>query len=342
MEQKPIDFYVYETNVGYYYKHSVNLYFFDTSYLINSTPPVQAEGGFYFSKEPITSVSVKKAGSGYIEKFTLRSPLTATPTLPEEIPFSESGWEYDDDDGKYKFNGKYETLYAFYEPVYKYTEPCFEDVPFNIIVKGTWEVTSPFKQDEMKIRITNTNRYSDKPAEVSLSSFVCYDDLEKAITPAFLLHSRPCSLTSKQVYQIVRQHIKDNYDRSVAQLSSDYDFCFTVKKVIHTDKEKKQEILTAKNKSYRPPKFKTVKITESVDVFEMTWDGAGSNNKGGYGNYTVISPWHADNLQEMKENIGQYLKGLMEEINKPLTVCQCCGGYGVMEYKIGTNERGGK
>ncbi len=47
-----------------------------------------------------------------------------------------------------------------------------------------------------------------------------------------MLSSRPCKLTSKQMYDITRKYIKDNIDLSKAKITSDYKFCFAVKKII--------------------------------------------------------------------------------------------------------------
>ena len=41
------------------------------------------------------------------------------------------------------------------------------------------------------------------------------------------------------------------------------------------------------------------------------------------------------------EHIQQYLKDLMQEINKPVVECQHCNGLGCITKTIGTNERGG-
>jgi hypothetical protein len=56
--------------------------------------------------------------------------------------------------------------------------------------------------------------------------------LERMLTPEFALHERPCSITSKQTYDIVRYYVKENIDPKQAEVTSDYDFCFTVKKKV--------------------------------------------------------------------------------------------------------------
>ena len=154
------------------------------------------------------------------------------------------------------------------------------------------------------------------------------------------MHTRPCTLTSQQVYKIVRAHIQNNIDGKVARITSNYDFCFEVQRVVqHKPVEIKREKLTASLKSYRPPRFTTsVSTNKLVKLFSMTWAGAGKGTKG-YGDYPIIDGWKADSLQELYDNMQQYLSDLMQEINKPVVECLHCNGTGQVTKTVETNAR---
>ena len=59
------------------------------------------------------------------------------------------------------------------------------------------------------------------------------------IIPDILIHNYPCEISSVDLYSVVRQYIKDNIDTKVAKITTDYNFCFEVKKLIplHTPKD---------------------------------------------------------------------------------------------------------
>ena len=119
-------------------------------------------------------------------------------------------------------------------------------------------------------------------------------------------------------------------------VTSDYDFCFTVKRKITIKPiTTRREIKKDNGRSYASPKFKTIiQQFKEIEIFEMTPE----DKK--YGGYTPIAPWHANNLREMKEQIETYLANLMEEINKPVAECECCNGTGhVVGPNIDTNAR---
>ena len=190
----------------------------------------------------------------------------------------------------------------------------------------------------MKFQYRDGN-YSEPIREADLSAVAVFSDIERMITPEFLLHTRPCSLTSQQVYKIVRAHIQNNIDGKVARITSNYDFCFEVQRVVqHKPVEIKKEKLTASLKSYRPPRFATTVSTNNlVKLFSMTWQGAHQGK--GYGDYPIIDGWKAYSLQELYDNMQQYLSDLMQEINKPMIKCNYCNGTGCITKLIETNQR---
>ena len=235
---------------------------------------------------------------------------------------------------------KTRNLVSLYQ--HDYTELPSEIVPVEVeLVKlRDLHIENYEAPAEMKIQVQDGN-YGGKLQVQDLSKVAVFADIERMLTPEFLLHTRPCSLTSEQVYKIVRAHILNNIDGKVARVTSNYDFCFAVEKIIETKPyEVKTEKLTSGMRSYKPPRFTTAtKTTKQQKIFEMTWKGA--HNGGGYTGYTCIEPWEANSLKELYEYMQQYLKDLMLEINKPVVECQHCNGLGCITKTIGTNERGG-
>lgn len=156
-----------------------------------------------------------------------------------------------------------------------------------------------------------------------------YDILAQVLTPSILIHNQPCSLSRKETYDIIRKFIKDNINSQVAEITSDYDFCFTVKKKIKLDKPHVYQVdvnnlLFGKK---RKPKYETrTRIHESVELFNMCHYS--------YQSYRLIEPFKADSQEDMKQYIENYLNHLIGVINEPLVYCECCSGSGVKLDKL--------
>ena len=76
------------------------------------------------------------------------------------------------------------------------------------------------------------------------------------LTPEFCIHERPCKLTSKkQMYSIVRNWIKTNINPKCAEITNDYDFCFTVKRKLYHPAVTIRTEIKSKMAVAMPPKF---------------------------------------------------------------------------------------
>ena len=270
----------------------------------------------------------------------LINPEIASEKIPLTLTLQQIQKTWDSEDEDYAFTGSYASLVSLYQ--HDYTELPSEIVPVGVdLVKlRDLHIENYETPSEMKIQVQDGN-YGGKLQVQDLSKVAVFADIERMLTPEFLLHTRPCSLTSEQAYKIVRAHILNNIDGKVARATSNYDFCFAVEKIIETKPYTvKTEKFTSSLRSYKPPRFTTAtKTTKQQKIFEMTWKGA--HHGGGYTGYTCIEPWEANSLKELYEYMQQYLKDLMLEINKPVVECQHCNGLGCITKTIGTNERGG-
>ena len=150
------------------------------------------------------------------------------------------------------------------------------------------------------------------------------DKCDKMIFPEIMLSSRPCSISSKYFYDIISQYVINNIDTKVARITSNYDFCFTVKKVIPLIEPERvtYQKYFARTKKERAKIHYAIKEVKEVEIFEMTHD------QKKYQSYTVLQGLFAQNEHELKEKIDTFLSDLIETINKPLKLCPHCNGSG--------------
>lgn len=217
----------------------------------------------------------------------------------------------------------YDNLRVLYNPVYKIIEGVYQSHPVNAKLLGSIEgdigkpLTTTFS-------IPKENSWGRDVTSVKISSIAHYSEIDQILVPDFAIHQRPCFLTSKDSYNIVRTFIKDNIDPKQAAITSDYDFCFAVKKKVAVKPWiNKKEVLTSKGKSYRKPKYKQETIEHKlVEVFEMT------SEENSYKGYTPIKGFKGESLEDLVENINRYLDELINFINSPVSECGHCEGTG--------------
>lgn len=231
---------------------------------------------------------------------------------------------YSEDDGCRYWHEKYKHLQSLYEEKSDPQPPKEVDVPFEFKIILEIDNIKEYEQfcyiadntkwaDDVKLKITNQN--------------VQHQIIDRILFPEPLLPSRPCKLSSKESFGIIREYVKNNINPQVAEITSDYDFSFVVAKKIKLANPytHKWEIKTSKNKSYRPPKYNSRYIEhKSIQVFEMTHDE--KNWQG----MTVIPGFEGTDHEDLKNNIDTYLKELITKINEPLQYCPHCNGCGVI------------
>ncbi|MDO8610959.1 MAG: hypothetical protein Q7R95_10545 [bacterium] len=151
--------------------------------------------------------------------------------------------------------------------------------------------------------------------------------IDTIIFPDIVLPARKSELTSGQSYKLIRKHVQDNINPKYAHITSDYEFCFGVcKKIPLAQKISYQKDIS--RWGARKPKYVTdYRENREIQVFEMTH--AEHNYKG----YTCIEGFKGANIEELKENIDNYLRDLMNLINEPLSDCPQCKGKGVLLNK---------
>lgn len=300
--------------------------------------------GWKFIKgaETITSVE-SEAATEYINiRWELIDKEDNLLNLPEILTQEDVAEEWDDDDDVYDHifweGSKYYKYRTFYKREHDVAPTKWKPVEFEVKVLGNISCKEVDNFSDMEIVVGKTGYQSSKPnSDITqkLSSLVTYSELENMLVPDLALHNRPCSVNADTTYKIIRNYIKDNIDGMYARVTSDYDFCFTVKKRIRVEPYTYQTEVTKSNgRSYARPRFNTHKVEfKEVAIFEMCPSKP-------YSKYTPITGFKGENLADLAENIKLYLDELMQVINMPVHECSHCKGKGVFVQKVeNTNKR---
>ncbi|MEH7552847.1 hypothetical protein [Bacillus altitudinis] len=150
-----------------------------------------------------------------------------------------------------------------------------------------------------------------------------YNLLDKIQTHPMMLETKPCYLSHKESYNIIRNHVNANINPKYARITSDYDFCLTVNKVVELYEH--EEYVVDLNRMYkrRKPKLeKRLRTKKEAIIYEVAPKA--------YQNYPIVEPFCGENVEDMKNNIKVFLDELMANINEPLIECKHCKGRGVV------------
>ncbi len=291
-------------------------------------------------EDDLATVEHKKRGAKVNFRWELLrpdEPVVERAGLPAVLSQEESEERYDDDEYKWTIaNEKYKDFSHLYERRNDRKEDYWEEEESTLTCLGTIEsdwVDNPVTD---KYEVYRTTYKSEGTREITLSKDASYSELEQMLVPELLIHNRPCGVSSSETYKIIRHWVLRNIDPEQASVTSDYDFCFTVKKRIPVKPFTHQrEVLTPTGRSRRRPKFTTITTKEQLqEVFEMTHAGVK------YERYTVIKGFSGENLRDLAETIRTYLDELMAYINLPISECSECGGTGhILDGVFAKNNR---
>jgi len=260
-------------------------------------------------------------------RYELQDKTLASKKLPEFIK-REDVATYDDSEYEWIWSEDMKQYRSLYKEISDKQPDLEEETEFSFeLILSTEKVVDPIK---MKYSVAKTWYKSDGYKDITEKD-VSYQIADRVIFPSIVLPQRPCKLTSEQTYKIVMEYIKDNINPQVAKITSDYDFCFTVKKRIRLAEIKKYTVDVNNNvfqKRKRKPKYvEKQQVEREVECFEMT------HKNSNYQGYTPIDGFEAKNQGELKEKIDNYCEGVIEFINTPLEECRKCKGYGVIVEK---------
>lgn len=321
---------------------------------------IKTPKGFYLSTEPSKEYSESELRflkiNGNLPEKTFHSQWVYVPELPTEIkrplrqPATNYRYELIDKsmestklkdpilpgeveeiiDGNKCWKEGYAHLRSLYELKRDPQPDIWVDVEFHLsIIELEVYIDGGFSYKTDTLRGSET-AITEKNAQHQL--------IDRIVFPNLVLPSKRCRLSPERSYRIIRAHVKDNINPKYAEITSDYNFCFTVKKKIPLAEPTEFEVdinnpifLTRKGARKRKPKYETrYRKSRSVEIFEMTADN--------YKDYTQIKGFEGKNHNDLNRKIDKYLKNLMEYINEPLIDCPHCDGHGVILDKTRAPE----
>lgn len=291
-------------------------------YIINGEIPESTFHRFWFKISEVPEIIQTKVRHEDINhRYLLKDKSMANDKIPLEF-IRDIVANYDRDEYYWVWKPEYAQLCSLYELVSDSVEDTLEDVEFEII--KTFEFDEIEESNGFSYPIQK-NHWRDEEFGAITEKEAQHQMLDRIVFPEVALPSRPSKLSSAQSYKIIRKFVQDNIDPRYAKITSDYDFCFTVKKKIPLSETETYTVdvnfMTKKRAKY----IKKYRTDREIEIFEMTYSPKG------YNDYTPIPPFVGENHDDLKKNIDKYLKNLITEINEPLTDCPHCKGMGVIE-----------
>lgn len=218
---------------------------------------------------------------------------------------------------------------------YKHLQSLYKeasDKQPNKLVDQEFEITAHIKTDvirqmkDLSIPAYQNDIWVDRKDYVITNNNVTYQLLDQLRFPDIILPMLPCKLTFKQSYDIVRAFVRDNHNPKYAIITSDYDFCFTVKKRIELAAQEAYQVDVSRTKK---PRYETrYRKSRDIEIFEMT------SVEKAYPGYTPIKGFEGKDRDDLQANIDKFCDDLIKIINEPLVDCPHCNGCGVVIDKI--------
>lgn len=231
-------------------------------------------------------------------RYELKDGYPETPLTPAILPLNSL------------YETRYEEVTGLYTQKYDEVESGFESLEFTIDVI--------YKQDDFE---WIQAKYASTPSLLSQIEF--HPDL---------LQEVPCMYDSKRMFEIIRDFVKKNIDKTAAIISSDYDFHFEVKKKIQIAPYTSRYDSNAFTKNKKPKwveKFIDSKEETILNLKSKTSDSS-------YGTNCVVAPeLYGKDQKDLDAKLDEYLANLIADINVPYKECPHCKGWGVV--KVGQN-----
>lgn len=262
-------------------------------------------------------------------RYVLRDSSFESKQVPAVIPREEAA-EWDSDDYGWRWKEQYSKLESLYERKSDPQPDVIKEVPFEIVAHV--KVERIINPDIFSYKTYDGGQFSSLETTTQEDS-VHYQLMDRIVFPGFALPTKQCKLSSKKSYAIIRAFIKDKINPKWAEITSDYDFCFTVKKKIQLHEPIEYQVDVASLRA-RKPRYKTkLQTHRDVVVFEMT------HAERKYKGYPILPGFEGKDLEDLKRNIDEYCNELIARINEPFVDCPKCKGTGVL---LSSEEKGRK
>ena len=285
---------------------------------------------WFFIEETPKKVEREKNRPYINQRFELKTPETFPKLkktyIAKEVMLKEPCSE---NDYTREVTEEFQKIKSLYEYKYERGEMIYDSQEFEFVVIA--EMKDIPGKESFKYEVYKTKWAHEGTTNLHEKDIILLKEIDNIIVPPILKHTRECFINSHDTYRIIRCYVKKNIDLEVAEITSDYGFCFAVSKKIALIENEKYTI--DKNLfTKRKPKLETrYRSNREVKIFEMTWSPEC------YSAYTPIKGFKGKNEKDLKNNVDKYLKDLITKINEPLVDCPHCKGLGVI-----LQEEGGK
>ncbi len=305
---------------GYYiYQQDFSSWFLQNLFINGEHPVSTFTDDWFFVPEKPTKIEEEKSQPNINFRYELIDPSMQS----EKISLSFKKEEVIQlDEGNYSvWKEEYRHLQSLYKLVSDPQPTIMVEIPFKLVelyeadheAQKPVDFSYPVKSGPYKEVDTITNER------------LKHRLLDEMYVSDLYLHEKPCRISSKNLYNIIREHVNRNINSQYAVVTSNYDFCFTVKKRLKlADPIKYTVNINSDRKRAKPKYVERYTVDRDVEIFNMT------SREDAYKGYQILPDLEAASEIELKEKIDEYLADLMEFINAPLIDCPCCNGTGAV------------
>jgi len=265
-----------------------------------------------------TTVEQIKVAHTVTTGYKLRDGVAVSEATPAELP--SDAFHYWDNEGPW------DAVRGVYDPVTEDVPETYEAIEFSVTTLAEikdFDAYTNFSFDAGKVY----SSYSDQMVDTRVTDqSVEYQLADKVFFHPEVLPLRPSRLSSEDSYKIIREHIKQNIDGKRARITSDYDFCLTVAKVIRLAEP--YEYTTESGTGKRKRVERKLCSNREVVVYKVAPD---RGRDGVYSGYPRCPEFVGANHADLVANIKARLDELIAEINAPVVDCPHCKGVGVVQ-----------
>lgn len=292
---------------------------FGRYYLLNGTAPEPSwKSHWYFSKSKPEIIEHPQSPEQINHRFELINPEMASDKIPSTIKREDACNQSTEYRWEYNWKPELAHLKSLYEAKHDEVPQPNKVLPFELNILMEVAVLQPPQNFSYQVKQRyDTYTITERNIEVCL--------LDQLTFPEIMHHTRPCRLSSKEVYQILRQEIIKGINPELAKITSDYDFCFNVAKLIPLPKPENYSVCTNLFSRGRKHYVSRVKTHKELPFFQMTH--AEENYKG----YTAIDPIIGKDAEDLKGKLEDLISSTLKAINTPIKLCRHCGGLGYKE-----------
>lgn len=259
-------------------------------YLYNGIKPIETNKEYWYEVPyPINKIEKKMSEQKINKRYELKDGYPESELTPKVLNLSSL------------YDTKYEDVAGLYIQKYDTFPGGFEELEFSVNV----------------IAQRNPNFELKKiPAYVS---HYLMDEIE---TNPALLFEKPCKISSKSMYDIVKRFLETKVDPVYAVLENGYSWRIKVDKRLKLAEPYSTTYNANANNKRRKADWRTQQHTHKT-VNVILFEDSSSTKK-------YPPEIHGKDLDDLNKNLEEYLNNMIKMINEPYDECPHCNGYGVI------------